>query len=336
MALYRVKDSEYWWVSIINPRTRQRIRKSTKLKDKAMAKLFEEQLMANLVLGEEHYALKPKQSLVTWKDAAERWLQETSHKRDTKNDRIKLAWLAPHLETRELNSISPTIIHRVAELKAGETSETTANRTLALVRAILNRAYKQWGWLEKPVFIRLYKEDTRRIRYLTKEEAKRLLAELPPHLKDMAIFALQTGLRASNITNLQWSQVDLERQHVWIHPDQAKAGKAIAVPLNTAAINVLNNQQGKNPTYVFTFRNKPVTRPSNHAWLKALKRAGIQNFRWHDLRHTWASWHIQAGTPIHILQELGGWSNYEMVKRYAHLTSEHLITYQCQISLDDS
>ena len=63
---------------------------------------------------------------------------------------------------------------------------------------------------------------------------------------------------------------------------------------------------------------------NNTAWKGALKRAGIENFRWHDLRHTWASWHVQAGTPLYELQQLGGWECAEMVKRYAHLAPEHL------------
>lgn len=65
---------------------------------------------------------------------------------------------------------------------------------------------------------------------------------------------------------------------------------------------------------------RPVTRCNNHAWQKALKRVDINDFRWHDLRHTWASWHVQNGTPLHELQQLGGWSNYETVLRYAHLS----------------
>ncbi len=60
------------------------------------------------------------------------------------------------------------------------------------------------------------------------------------------------------------------------------------------------------------------------AWKKALKRAGIENFRWHDLRHTWASWHVQNGTSLQELQQLGGWTSFEMVLRYAHLSSDHL------------
>jgi len=59
----------------------------------------------------------------------------------------------------------------------------------------------------------------------------------------------------------------------------------------------------------------------------AIERAGIEDFRWHDLRHTWASWHVQAGTPLHVLQELGGWETAEMVRRYAHLTADHLAPY---------
>jgi integrase len=140
-------------------------------------------------------------------------------------------------------------------------------------------------------------------------------------------FSLETGLRQANVTGLQWSQVDLIRRCAWIHPDQAKARKAIAIPLSNAAVLVLRKQIGKHQTYVFSYRGKPVMQPNNGAWIKALKRAGIVNFRWHDLRHTWASWHVQAGTPLHVLQELGGWETAEMVRRYAHLSSDHLAQY---------
>lgn len=66
---------------------------------------------------------------------------------------------------------------------------------------------------------------------------------------------------------------------------------------------------------------------STKAWKKALKRAGIEDFRWRDLRHTWASWHVQSGTPLHVLQELGGWQTATMVRRYAHLAVDHLAAY---------
>jgi integrase len=78
---------------------------------------------------------------------------------------------------------------------------------------------------------------------------------------------------------------------------------------------------------VFSYKGKRITQVNTKAWHKALERAGIKDFRWHDLRHTWASWHVQSGTPLHVLQELGGWESPEMVRRYAHLSSEHLSQY---------
>ncbi|OGT48074.1 MAG: hypothetical protein A3F17_06220 [Gammaproteobacteria bacterium RIFCSPHIGHO2_12_FULL_41_15] len=77
---------------------------------------------------------------------------------------------------------------------------------------------------------------------------------------------------------------------------------------------------------VFTYQGKPIIQVSMRAWRKALKRIKLENFRWHDLRHTLASWHVQNGTSLHELQILGGWSNFEMVLRYAHLSSNHLRT----------
>jgi integrase len=143
----------------------------------------------------------------------------------------------------------------------------------------------------------------------------------------MARFTLATGLRESNVLQLEWQQIDMHRRVAWIHPDQAKAAKAIGVPLNDEAVAVLRAQIGKHHKKVFTYEGKEVAKAGTLAWRKALKRAGIDNFRWHDLRHTWASWHVQNGTPLHILKELGGWSSYEMVQRYAHLAPEHLAEF---------
>ena len=97
--------------------------------------------------------------------------------------------------------------------------------------------------------------------------------------------------------------------------------------MNADAIAVIKRQIGKHDVFIFTYKGKPVLKANTKAWRHALIRAGIEDFRWHDLRHTWASWHIQMGTPMNVLQELGGWSGQEMVRRYAHLSSEHLAEY---------
>jgi integrase len=101
---------------------------------------------------------------------------------------------------------------------------------LELLRAILRKCVNEWEWLERAPQIRMLKEPVRRVRFLTPEEAERLLAVLPEHPADMAVFSLATGLRASNVTGLQWSAMDLSRRLAWVHPGQAKARKAIPVP----------------------------------------------------------------------------------------------------------
>jgi integrase len=93
----------------------------------------------------------------------------------------------------------------------------------------------------------------------------------------------------------------------------------ISFPLNDYAIAVLTAQKGLNDVWVFPYQGKPIMQITTKAWRKAVAAIGEAGFRFHDLRHTWASWHVQSGTPLHILQSLGGWSSYEMVLRYAHL-----------------
>ena len=94
------------------------------------------------------------------------------------------------------------------------------------------------------------------------------------------------------------------------------------MPLNGEAIALMRKQVGKHLTYVFSFRGKPIKQVSTKAWYQALERAGIQDFRGHDLRHVWATWYVQNGTPLFALQELGGWESPEMVRRYAHLAAD--------------
>ncbi|WP_188381933.1 tyrosine-type recombinase/integrase [Oxalicibacterium faecigallinarum] len=264
----------------------------------------------------------------TWDDAVARWTQEQSHKASLKTDLMHFRWLEPFLAGRPLHSIDRAMIEKIRQAKIDSgASNATVNRVLAVLRSVLRRACIDWEWLTKVPYFRLLKEPTRRIRFLTKEEAIKLLHELPPHLSDMAAFTLATGLRRANVTGLRWDQVNLTLRQAWIHPDQAKARKPIAVPLNNDAFMIVAKQHGKHRTHVFSYEGKPITQASTAAWYKALKRCGIEDFRWHDLRHTWASWHAQAGTPLFVLQELGGWESAEMVRRYAHLSTTHLANY---------
>lgn len=263
----------------------------------------------------------------TWKEAATRWYRETNRK---SKDPILAAykWLDKYLADLYLDEITRDVIDKITDdkLKTG-VAPATVNRLLEIVRVILNTAVKHWEWIERAPHVRLLRQPTRRIRWLTREEADTLLSHLPEHTQIMAKFSLATGLRESNVTQLQWAQVDLERRSAWIHADQSKTGRPIGIPLNREAVVLLRGLIGKHKKYVFTYNRKPVRRCNTKVWRRALTLSGIEDFRWHDLRHTWASWHVQNGTPMHVLQELGGWSDIRMVQRYAHLSPEHLAPY---------
>lgn len=317
------KRESVWWIDFATP-SGERVRRSAQTDNKAQAQELHDKLRSE-VWRQQRLGNRPRRR---WQDAAVRWLREQAHKASLEDDKEKLRWLDRHLANRELESINRALIDTITEAKLAEgCSNATVNRHLALVRAILRKCARDWEWLDRAPAVRLLKEPTRRIRFLNRHQARVLLRELPAHLRDMATFALATGLRAANVTGLAWDQVDLSRKLAWIHPDQAKARKAIAAPLNDTAVDVLRAQRGKHPVHVFTYEGQPIKQVSTAAWYKALKRAGIEDFRWHDLRHTWASWHVQGGTPLFALQELAGWETERMVRRYAHLAAEHLAVY---------
>lgn len=319
MSLYKREDSSILWVRFTHKGNR--IQQSSGTSERIKAEEYEAKLRSSL-WEQEKLGTKP---IYKWNDAVVKYLGETKHKASQVSDIYHLRWLDQYLTGIELQAIKRDMLDRISVAKQAEgVANSTVNRMQEVVRTILRKACNEWEWLDRAPVVRMLPEPIKRVRWLTRDEADRLLAELPLHLADMVRFSLETGLRRSNVTGLQWSQVDLVRRTAWIHPDQAKARKAIPVPLSTAAISVLHNQIGKHQAQVFTFNGKPVTQVNTKAWHKALKRTGIENFRWHDLRHTWASWHIQEGTPLHVLQELGGWSTPEMVQKYAHLSSEHL------------
>jgi integrase len=270
---------------------------------------------------QERLGIKPKHS---WREAVVRWLDETAEKATHEEDRRKLFWLHPFLGDLNLDDVTLDVIDRVKAAKLKEASKATTNRYLALVRAILIRARDEWEWVDKVPKVKLFKETNSRERSLTVEQAKRLLDELPEHQREVVLFALATGLRQRNVLRLEWGQINLEQRHAWIHGWQSKNRRPISVPLNDAAVAVLERQKGKHPTRVFTYRGKPLNQANTRAWQAARQRAGIEDFRWHDLRHTWATWQRQAGTPTHELQRLGGWRTGAMVERYAHLAPDQL------------
>lgn len=308
---------------------------------------------------------------VTFEEACLRWLEEKAHKKSLDADKGRIGFWLMHFEGVLLKDISEAKIYAavsrmtnrkakerweqrsmsmtkkgldIGEYKPAAVSTSTKAKHLALMKALMRAAEREWKWIEKSPVIKVPQERNKRVRWLEPAEAKRLIDECPEPLKSTVEFALATGLRRSNIVELKWQQIDLQRKVAWIYPEESKSGRAIGVALNEMAESVLKRQIGRHHNWVFVHtesvkRNDGTTTPSvrkmrvdsNTAWRAALKRAGIEDFRFHDLRHTWASWLIQAGVPLSALQEMGGWESIEMVQRYAHLAPNHLTEHARQI-----
>jgi integrase len=303
MSLYR--RGTVWWIELSSKSGR--VRESSGTADKKAAQEYHEKRKGEIwrqgKLGE-----RPP---VTWGQAVAKWLKE---KPRGQQDRYTIAAL--EIDPKAQLPLSADLVEdRISG------SPASFNRYLSLVVAIHNCSRVD------PPEIERKKEPKGRTRWLTLEEwgrLKKALDEVSPMLGQAAEFTLETGLRENNVLELQWGQIDLQRRVAWLHGDQMKAGEALGVPLNDAACVILEARRGVHKQWVFGNPDRPLTRASNRAWYAARKKAKLKGFRWHDLRHTWASWHVMNGTRLEQLQELGGWKTLQMVRRYAHLSPEHL------------
>lgn len=316
MPLYRHPESPYWWVRFSIGGIK--VRRSSQTTSRDAAEEFESKLRADLwrqtKLGER--------AKYTWREAVERWYGQCES-RDRERERERLKWFAQYLDDTALVDIGGEIIEQLRTLRATESSTSTANRYMALVRTILRKAHREWDWLDKAPVVPMYRQEKQEPRFLTKAQFAALKRELPGHLATLADFSVETGLRMRNATGLLWTQVDLRRKQLVIPAARAKAGETIAIPLSARALSILRAQP-RGAERVFLFRGKPMSDANGLYFKKATARAGVPWLRWHDLRHTWASWHVQSGTPLHVLQELGGWRSLAMVQRYGHLSTAHL------------
>lgn len=331
-GLYRRKGSDTWYALIyVNG---ERFRESTRTANKAVARAERENIRARIIA--DHRA-KSRSPAVSWQNACVKWLAESER---SLNDRYILRGL--EYADRPLTACTPESFEPALE----HLSKSTYNRYRSIIVAVCNLSGHKLKLPAKKV-------KNARLRFLTREEWERLHQALPAHLKPLAHFSILTGLRQANVTQLRWDTIDLKGGKMWIHAEDAKNEKPLGVPLSKAAVTLLRAQIGKSDEWVFPYAGRgrdakklgPM-RKIKTAWQLAMERAGLGHFKrwktpdgkkhkqwvgdftWHGLRHTWASWHLMAGTPIEVLAKLGGWSDLRMVqKHYGHFASEHLAQF---------
>jgi len=304
------RDGVFWIDVTIHGK---RIRESLKTKNKAQAQELHDIRRAELWRSVQLKEAPKK----TFQDACDRWVKERSHKRSIGDDIDKIRLLKPKLGNKLLVDLDNEALEK--EIPE-DVKPATRNRYRALMRAILRSCERQWNWINRAPSLRNEPEPRRRVAFLTRDQAENLISALPEKYRNLVRFALLTGLRKSNVVNLQWENVNLHNNTVIVHADEAKAGNRIVVPLNKQARELLESLPEPRAGRVWA----DVKDVWGTTWKDAAKRAGVPWCRFHDLRHTWASWHAMAGTPVSVLQELGGWHSPQMVQKYAHLSPEHL------------
>lgn len=328
MSLYKRRGSGHFWCRFTL--RGRRIQQSTGTADRKAAEEYEHRLQGR-IWRETHLGERTG----TWAQAVKRWESERTARASTKHRDAEItAWFSQAMARLPLSAINADVIEAARRKLLEERAPATVNRYMAVLRAIL-RAAVTWGWIQYAPKVVIPKLKDAEPRFITREQFAVLLSHLPAHMKPIAEFAVLTGLRTANIRELVWGRVDLERAHCWIPAQSTKGGRPIGVPLSADAVRVLRGvARIAGEERVFLYDGVPLRQSfGKRTWRKACKKAGLKDLRFHDLRHTWASWLMQAGVPPYAIQSLGGWASPAMVQKYAHLSPEHLKQYAAMAKL---
>ena len=336
MSIYKHPKTGVYYVDIAVAGS-ARVRRSTGTKDKVAAQEYHDRVKAQLWrsknLGEQRQ--------YTFEQAAVEFLKQHAHTRDYSSKVMHVKYWREQFGGRTLCSLTTEAIrdalptHRRSRYgKAKVLSGATKNRYLATLSKMLNDSVKR-GWLAKMPHIEKYAESPLREEFMTQDQATVFLAALPEGwMRDVCTFALVTGMRAGEILSLEWAQVNTERALVSVLGSKAKSKSGRAVPLSEDAMQVIGKRKGLHKKYVFARSGSQTREIDRRPFSKAVRAAGLpEGFRFHDLRHTWASWHAQAGTPMLTLQRLGGWKTLSMLNRYAHLSADDLARYTANVKI---
>lgn len=323
-----------WQIDFTTP-SGERIRCSSQTTEKKLAQQLHDKLKHE-AWQVEKLNKRPEKTV---EQALTRFLEEAENQKDLDSKiRHAMYWrevighrLISSLTSDDIYNNLPTHITKSGR----KLSPATQNRYRTSIMRALNLA-KQAGWVDSIPHVTKNAEPKKRIRWITKEEAERLLNCMTLEwLKDVTLFALLTGARMTEILTMTWDKINFDQRIAVVSSDIAKSGHARPLPLGKEAIALLRRREKiRVSQYIFhRGKGKLISEIDRESFYRATEKANIQDFRFHDLRHTWASWHVQSGTPLMVLKELGGWETIEMVQKYAHLNADHLLEYTNHVKL---
>lgn len=341
MGLYR--RGTVWWMSFSYQG--QQIRASTGQTDKRAAELILGDTRRQLRDGGYRITLEERNR--TFGELMDRFLSEHVTKRASQRSYVGYAkrLRAFFGDGTPLADITPRLIVEYKnQLFADHLAPASVNRHLATLKKAFNLAVREWEWCQKnPVLsVSMEREHNGRDRWLTIEEEHRLLATCAPWLRDVVQFALGTGMRMGEILSLSWRGVDLTRRTVMLF--HSKNGERRTIPMNQTVLslmkakkeeahstkqpadNVIPLKAGHSNDLVFRSKTGTAIEGGHlrRSFRLALKKSAIEDFHFHDLRHTFATRLVQAGIELYKVQRLLGHKSPIMTQRYAHHYPESL------------
>lgn len=280
------------------------------------------------------------------------WLKANTKYSENGQEIRRIEYCFANLMNMPLDAVHPWLVEKWRMKNPNK--RTTINRDICSLKTAFSRAV-EWGFLDRNPLIRikpLRVDDIPKPRFLSDEEEHRLLAAIDTrekrsrsrteagasmiksvrfsdHMKPLILIAMNTGLRRGELLSLTWDDLDLDRRIVTVGGNIAKSGKTRHVPLNSICANVLNQwadqrsspQHGGDLAFPSPYGGKLVN--IRRAWVSILAEAKITNFRWHDLRHHFASKLVQRGVDLNTVRDLLGHADLKMTLRYAHLSPDN-------------
>lgn len=257
---------------------------------------------------------------LSFAEAGQRWLGSSA--RPKTRDAWILTWLYARIGEEAVSDVAES--DSLEELRqdglADGWSHSTIDRMMGTVSAVLRDCLKRRN-LDVAPMVPMYRPQRDEPRFITPAELDRLCWLMPMHLALAARVAVHTLLRMRAMLRLTKDRVDFRNRRGWVPAEHQKAGRTFGFPLNSEAVRALRALTLLSPRSspnIFTWQGKPIDDCNTVAFQDAVKAAGLSPLRWHDLRHTGASWAVQSGVQLPELMLLGDWKDYRSVLRYAH------------------
>lgn len=311
------KGDDYWWIDYRDEQGHRRQLKVSPNKRDAEKKLAlvladvaKRKHLPELMVGE-----------ILFREMVEQYLSTTATTLRWKGrvDGV-LGRMVERWGKLRLRDLTPRHFEEYRSVRLRTVKPATANREIAIVKRVFNIAI-DWGLTEvNPVRrVKMLQERNERRRFLTEEEIRRLLDSAAGHLRPLLIVALNTGARRGELLGLRWQDIDFKSRTLSF--PNTKSGKHRSIRMNHIVVETLT-ALGREDARVFVYRGKGMEW-IDQSFRSACKAAGIEDFRFHDLRHTWASHAVMKGIDIRTVQQILGHSTLAMTQRYAHLSPEH-------------